>query len=132
MIQQIDKYEAKKFLEAFFPQYKITDDPFEKYLGYFEDELIAIITYSIIYERAEINYICVRNEFRRKKIGSKLMRCSLEKIKEQGCLSISLEVAFDNIGAINLYENFGFKKVSTRKKYYGEKDALLFIRELGD
>jgi len=132
MIKEISKEEIIKFCEDFFPQYKITDDPFEKYLGYYEDELIGIITYSIIYERAEINYICVRNEFRRKHIGSKLMDGALEKMKNQGCYSISLEVASDNIKAINLYKKYGFKEVSVREKYYGGKDALLFVRELGD
>lgn len=131
MVKQINKEEAIKFLENFFPQYKITNDPFEKYLGYYEGELVGIITYSIIYERAEINYICVREEFRRKQIGSKLMEETLKLMKNE-CDSVSLEVASDNIKAINLYKKYGFKEVSVREKYYGGKDALLFVRKLGD
>ena len=36
-----------------------------------------------------------------------------EKIKR-----IILEVSKNNIAAINMYKKLGFKKVSTRKKYY--------------
>jgi len=131
MVKEITKKEVTKFCETFFPQYKITNDPFEKYLGYYEGELVGIITYSIIYERAEINYICVREEFQGKQIGSKLMEEVLNQIKNE-CDSISLEVASDNITAINLYKKYGFKEVSIREKYYVGKDALLFVRKLGD
>lgn len=132
MVNEISKEEASIFLASFFPQYKITDDPFERYLGYFDNDLLGIIAYSIIYERAEINYICVRPEHRRHNIGSKLMNNAVEKIEEANCDSISLEVKIDNIGAINLYKKFNFREVLKREKYYDGIDGVLMIRELGD
>ena len=42
--------------------------------------------------------------------------------------SISLEVNVNNLYAIKLYENFGFKKVAIRKGYYNGIDGFLMER----
>ena len=115
MVREISKGEALLFINSFFPQYKITDDPFEKYLGYFDNGLLGVVIYSVIYERAEINFICVKKEYRNKKIGSVLMQNTVEKTKLANCKNISLEVRKDNISAINLYKKFGFVEVSKEK-----------------
>ena len=39
--------------------------------------------------------------------------------------TILLEVAENNIKAINLYKKYGFEIISRRKKYYKEFDALI-------
>lgn len=132
MLNELKKTEVQTFLNNFFPQYKISEDPFERYLGYFDRELVGIVAYSIIYERAEINYICVKQEYQGKHIGSLLLDKTVENIKTHNCLSISLEVRKDNIKAINLYKKYDFKQVSVRKKYYNGVDALLMVRKLGD
>lgn len=132
MIKQINKEEAKKYLNKTFPQYKITDDPFERYLGYFEGNLIGIITYSIIYERAEINYVCVNKEKQNCGIGSKLLETALGIMEDHGCNIVSLEVNENNIQARKLYEKFHFQTEAVRKKYYEGEDGLLLVRKLGD
>ncbi len=132
MVREISKDSVEKFLSTYFPQYKITNDPFERYLGYFDNELLGIIAYSVIYERAEINYIFVRSEYRKKSIGSALLNKTVEKSKEAGLDNISLEVEINNIAAINLYKKFGFEEVSRREKYYNGVDGILMVRKLGD
>ena len=132
MLKEITKGEVLIFLQNNFPQYNVTDDPFERYLGYFEDSLIGLITYSLIYERAEINYICVKNEHQGKKVGSRLLETTLGIMEDYGCRDVSLEVNENNEKAINLYKKFLFEEKAKREKYYNGEDALLLARKLGD
>ena len=132
MLRELTKEEVLGFLSANYPQYKVTSDPFEKYLGYIDGTLAGLITYSIIYERAEINYICVKEDKKRKKIGSRLLETTLGIMEDYGCDNVSLEVNENNKGAINLYKKFGFEEKAVREKYYDGENALLLDRKLGD
>lgn len=106
-------------------------DPFNKLLGYYlNSKLIGFISYSIIYDRCEINFIGVLEEYRGKKIGSLLIRYTINRAKN--CINITLEVNINNFTAIELYKKNGFKIASIRKMYYGNDDAYLMIKELGD
>ena len=44
--------------------------------------------------------------------------------------TISLEVKSDYIDAINFYLKNDFKKVSIRKKYYGNMDGYLMVKKV--
>lgn len=103
----------------------------EKYFGYFTSNmLVAFICYSIYYERAEINYIYVKKEYRRFGIASDLIK---NMIRENNNLeNITLEVRKSNFNAINLYKKFGFCECAIRKNYYGSEDAILMIKKFGD
>ncbi len=67
----------------------------------------------------EIFEIAVLPEYQNKGIASKLLEM-LEKDKD-----IFLEVNELNHSAINLYKKNGFKEISRRKAYYGNKDAII-------
>lgn len=101
---------------------KVTDNPFRKYLLY-EDK--AILVYSLIYDRLEIDYIYVLEEYRGSGIASKL----LEHLFKKYGFSCSLEVRVDNEAAINLYKKFNFEVAATRKNYYNNIDGYLMIRK---
>lgn len=81
-----------------------------------------------IWDEIEIITFCVLPEHRRKNFGKLLM---VELIKQAGMflqeefkngdlekIKIFLEVADNNIAAINLYRSFGFEKISKRARYY--------------
>lgn len=109
--------------------YKLTNNPFSKCLIYLEDNIIiAFIDYSIIYEKIEINYIFVKEEYRRKKIASKLLSYLIENNLNKE--NITLEVNINNINAINLYKKFNFNEVAIRKNYYGNSDGILMERKI--
>ena len=91
--------------------------------------MVPFLSYSIIYERAEINYIVVDNLYRKKGIASKLLSYALDDIKHRKCESISLEVLEDNVPAINLYLKNGFVKKAIREKYYGNKNGILMVKD---
>lgn len=101
---------------------KIDSNPFRKYLIY---EECAILVFSFIYDRLEIDYIYVDTEYRKNNIASKLLEYLFDNYK----YSCTLEVRCDNIPAINLYKKFSFEIVSTRKNYYKDIDAYLMLRK---
>lgn len=95
-----------------------------------KNEIVGFISYSIIYNRAEIEYIYVESSYRRKNIAYELMEYCIEDVSTSGCDNITLEVNEQNNIGISLYEKFGFKKAAVRPKYYRGVDGILMIREL--
>ena len=103
--------------------YKVTLNPFNKIIGYYiNDLLVAFLDYSVMYEKIEINYIFVVNEYRRKNIAYNLIKYIIDNYKFD---NITLEVNINNINAINLYKKLGFKIISIRKNYYDGIDGYL-------
>lgn len=92
-------------------------------------EKVGFLDYSFYYERVEINYIFVKDEYRKNGIASNLLKYLIDAYKDS--YNITLEVSKNNIAAINLYEKNGFNIVATRKNYYGANvDAYLMERKL--
>ena len=105
---------------------EIGKNPFGKVLVYKEnDEIIAYLYYSEIYERIEINNIEVKSDSRNKGIGTKLLKKLTETVEK----SISLEVRENNYQAIRLYKKFNFSERAIRKGYYQGIDGILMVRE---
>jgi len=103
------------------------DSPFLKSFVYLENNIpVGLISYSLIYDRIELEYIWVQKEFRKCGIGSKLM----DKMLSEDASNITLEVRKSNVDAIDLYKKYGFKVVSVRDNYYGSEDAFLMMREM--
>lgn len=131
MIKEITDRDLTEDIIYIFPDLKLeSNNPFNKYIGYYLNKLVGFINYSLIYDRCEINYIGVIEQYRNKKIASTLLDFLIDKLSD--CSNITLEVNTNNIAAINLYKKHGFKVVSIREKYYGNDDAYLMMKELGD
>ena len=111
----IDKETVKKDLDT---------NPFAKYILLKEEEVIAYIYYSYIYDRCEINQIEVLKEKRNLGYGTKILKYLTEKVE----MPITLEVNKENIPAIKLYKKLGFKNVAIRKGYYNGVDGILMER----
>ena len=106
-------------------------DPFSRVLVYEKDkDIIGFISYSIAYDRAEINYIYVSDKHRKGGIASALMEFCIDDAIKSGCVNITLEVNCENEVGIKLYKKFGFTQVAVRPRYYHGVDGLLMIREL--
>ena len=124
MIIEVNKKDIENiFIEIFEQELKI--NIYSKIVAYKEKKILGFLIYDVIYDRCEIEYIGVLEEYRNKKIGSKLMEYLLKNNS-----NISLEVDINNINAIKLYEKYGFKKVSIRKNYYKNHDAYLMVKEV--
>lgn len=110
---------------------EFSTNPYLKIITYVEnDKIICFLLYSLIYDRIEIEQFEVITKERRKGIGDKLLKYLIEKYQDTDIKNITLEVKEDNIVAINLYKKYGFKKVSTREKYYDGINGLLMEKTL--
>lgn len=111
--------------------FEVSYDIYDKiYIYKLNEEIIGFINFSIIYDRSELNYIFVLQEYRKKGYAKKLMNFFINEVKNSNCLNITLEVRESNISAINLYKKFGFKVIANRKNYYGSEDAIMMLREV--
>ena len=95
------------------------------------NQIIGFIDYSILYERAELNYIFIIDENKNHGYATLLMQNMLDDLKNNGVSSITLEVNVNNEKAIKLYEKMCFKTINKREKYYPNgEDGYLMYREV--
>ena len=106
-------------------------DTFTKiYVYELDNKVVGFINYSIMYERAEINYIYVDKEYRKNDIASKLINYMFDDCTKKRCNNITLEVSDKNQAGINLYKKYGFEEKAIRKNYYKNGDGILMMKEL--
>ena len=109
----------------------LTNNQFTKYFTYeIDNQIVAFINYSIMYERAELIDIFVLESYRNKKIATKLLEYMIKNCIQEKVSDITLEVKITNHSARNLYKKFGFEEVSLRKGYYDGVDGILMRKEL--
>ena len=91
MIKRVNKEEVLSFAQKFFPNYSDRTDLYETTIAYYKkDKIIAFMTYTIIYDRAEIEYFAVKEEFRGQGISDELYEYFEKSIKH--LKNITLEV----------------------------------------
>ena len=131
MIEKVNNIdEILPLIKNYFPQYSF-NKTYEKVINYrIGDERVAFISYSIIYERAELNYIAVITKYRRRGIAQKLFEYLVDDLKNNMVKNLSLEVNVNNESAVRFYLKNAFKIESIRKKYYGNDDAYLMVLEV--
>lgn len=118
-----------KLLSKFNNDIDLKSNPFYKCLVYDDGIIKGCLVFEKIYERIELDYIVVDDNYRRCGIAVKLMEYLIDYARNNSFSNITLEVNEDNISAINLYKKNGFKNVSRREKYYNGIDGLLMIRK---
>ena len=93
-------------------------------------ELIAYVIGRLIAPEGEIYRIAVREKYRRRGIGYRLLDYSVKTSKGKGLETLFLEVRSQNKAAIKLYEAYGFRRSGIRKNYYKNPtdDAILMLR----
>lgn len=129
IINYIDKYYDffKSNIIEFNVDYLKKENPFLKnFIFIMDDKPVGLISYSLIYDRIELEYIWVLDIYRKKGIASMLM----DKMFDEDVSNITLEVRTSNKEAIGLYKKYGFIIASKRSNYYGNEDAYLMIREM--
>ena len=111
--------------------FDIKTTTYSKIIGYeMDNKIIGFLVYDLIYERCEIEYIAVLNEYRNKQMASQLLEYAINDCKKNNIINISLEVNVNNISAINLYKKFDFKIEAIREKYFNNDDAYLMVKEV--
>jgi len=114
------------------------------------DIFIVAVLHDVVFEREKIvGYLCGELEtrknvkvghiisiavdpaYRRRKIGSSLMKESLGRFRRMGARWVYLECRVSNATAQKFYEKLGFRKVEIISGYYENgEDALIYKKDL--
>ena len=81
----------------------------------------------VVVDEGELYQIGVLPEFRRQGIAQRLLAELHEKMRQRGAVCCFLEVRSRNSGAISLYEKSGYSRISVRKGYYDDDDAVIYL-----
>lgn len=80
---------------------------------------------------ADVQTIAVAPDARRRGLGSALLDHLIEHARTSGCRRLHLEVRADNAAAVQLYEEYGFRTVRVRERYYPDfSDAIVMGLEI--
>ena len=81
-----------------------------------------------------INNVAVRDQYRRRGIGSALLTRIMEAARRLKVQVAFLEVRSGNLAAQALYEKIGFKAIARRPDYYSDprEDAVVMSLTLGE
>jgi len=98
------------------------------------EKIVGFIIASIDNDKSsQIITLDIHPNYRRKKIGSQLLRRVEKHLISQAVRYVYLQVGINNTTAINLYKKCGFTEVKRLPKYYLNKiDALLMKKDLAD
>lgn len=94
---------------------------------YKDDEFLGFADVTSVCGEASLNNIAVKEEYRQKGVATSLINTLIDKLKENGIVSLTLEVRPSNTPAISLYKKIGFKVCGRRRDFYKKptEDALI-------
>ena len=94
----------------------------------------AVVGYAglwLIVDEAHITTFAIHPDWRRRRLGERLLLALLDIAIERRAAEATLEVRLSNLAARRLYEKFGFRPVGIRPRYYTDnnEDALIMTTE---
>lgn len=93
-------------------------------------KIIAFALGRVVADEGELYQIGVLPEFRRLGIAERMLSELLPLMEKRGAVQCFLEVRSKNGAAAALYEKCGFEKISVRRGYYPDDDALIYRKPL--
>lgn len=97
---------------------------------YYNGELAAFAFGRVVSDEAELFQIGTRSDLRGQGIAKRLLDRFHDETRERGAAVCFLEVRSRNAAAIALYEKAGYERVSIRKDYYPDDDAIIMRKTL--
>lgn len=134
-LKAIKEIEDESFLNPFKEKdllYEIEENPVSEFnVLVVDDEIVAYLDYWITFDSATIDKIAVKKNQRNKGFAGFLLNNAIENLKNQNVEFFTLEVRKSNLPALNLYQKYGFQKVTIKEKYYeDEEDAIYMVKGL--
>lgn len=77
-----------------------------------------------------VTNLAVDKEYRRRGIGSALVRHARQWAREQGLLGVLVEAATKNYPAVHFYEKLGFRFCGFNDQYYLNQDIAVFFVQM--
>lgn len=100
-----------------------------------DGEMAGFAITQIVLDEATLFNIAIHPTWQRQGLGRTLLTAVIEQLTERGIATLWLEVRASNLGAIALYDEFGFNQVTVRHNYYpaikGREDAIVMAMPLG-
>ena len=95
------------------------------------DRVVAYAGLWLMVDEAHVTTFAVLPEWRRRGVGRRLMLALMDLATSVGARTATLEVRLTNMPARRLYEQFGFRPVGVRPRYYSDngEDALIMTTE---
>ncbi|SCW69947.1 ribosomal-protein-alanine N-acetyltransferase [Paenibacillus tianmuensis] len=112
---------------------ELTSNNFAKYLVLeYEGEIAGYGGMWLIMEEAHVTNIAIREKYRGRKLGERLLVEMQQTAVFYGTLRMTLEVRPSNLIAQRLYEKLGFRSVGIRRGYYtdNKEDAIIMWADL--
>jgi ribosomal-protein-alanine N-acetyltransferase len=96
-----------------------------------QEYIIGIAGFWVMVDEAHITTLAVRDSYRRRGVGERLLIEIIEMTFQFNVNLITLDARVSNKQAQALYEKYGFQKVGLRKAYYTDngEDALLMTTD---
>jgi ribosomal-protein-alanine N-acetyltransferase len=95
------------------------------------DETVAYGGFWMMVDEAHITTFAVLPQWRRHGVGGRLLLEVMRNARDLGARIATLEVRLSNAAARSLYQQFGFRPVGVRPRYYSDngEDALMMTTE---
>ena len=96
-----------------------------------DDRLVGYLVLSRYVDAWHVMNVAVHPDHRRRGIASALLHRLFTETAAEAKRGYTLEVRVSNVGAIALYEGFGFRTKGVRRGYYTDnrEDALIMWRD---
>lgn len=113
---------------------ELSNDSAHFFVAVKDDEVAGYMGMHCAADECYVANIGVLKDYRRRGIGKTLVKNAIDCAKEMGMSFISLEVRPSNLGAICLYENWGFQRIGFRKNFYSDpkEDGLIMTLYFND
>jgi ribosomal-protein-alanine N-acetyltransferase len=91
------------------------------------DRIVGYAGLWLSLDEAHITTFAVLPDYRRRKIGERMLVALFEKSAKLGAEWMTLEVRASNLAAQKLYEKYGFRPAGIRRRYYSDnnEDAII-------
>jgi ribosomal-protein-alanine N-acetyltransferase len=133
-IEDICEIERESFSEPY-PSYMLAsiarETPETFLVAISRSKVVGYVLTLLNKDEGHVLSIAVQRDFRRKRIGSRLMAEISEVLRRKGIRRIRLEVRLSNHGAKEFYGQLGFREKGLTRGYYRDgEDAVNMVREL--
>ena len=96
------------------------------------NEVIGFLDFWITFDSATIAQIAIKKAYQGRHLAHLLMKEMIDDCFAKKVINITLEVRINNVKAINLYSQYGFKKIVIKPHYYDNgEDAIYMVRSEG-
>jgi len=95
-----------------------------------DENVIGFVIGIVQKKEGHVLVIAIRDDYKKRGIGTFLMKKLIDAYKKKGITRLELEVRASNVAALSMYRNLGFKITNRLKHYYENgEDGFLLRRE---